>query len=77
MPNLIAGREIVPELIQERFTPENVASDLEQLLNDTPQREEQLRDLRALRRSMVRADAHGTTAISRAADAVYALASHG
>ena len=36
MVNLIAGRRIVPELLQDRFTAENVAAALRPLLADTP-----------------------------------------
>ena|SRR5438309_7799121 len=77
MPNLIAGEEIVPELIQERFTAANVVSALEPLLTDSAQRNEMVRHLRALRGIMVRSDSTGSTAISRAADAVLALTTHG
>ena len=34
MPNLIAGRRVVPELIQEEFTPERVAAEAVGLLTD-------------------------------------------
>ncbi|HLQ49899.1 MAG TPA: lipid-A-disaccharide synthase [Terriglobales bacterium] len=34
MPNLIAGRQIVPELLQDDFTAENVARHLQQILED-------------------------------------------
>ena len=34
MPNLIAGRRIVPELIQDDFTPERVADETVALLTD-------------------------------------------
>ena len=50
MANLVAGRKVVPELIQDAFTPEAVASEALQLLTD-PQRAEHmrasLRDVRA------------------------------
>lgn len=39
MVNLIAGREVVPELVQSRFTPANVASKLRELISDGPARE--------------------------------------
>ncbi|MGB6600736.1 MAG: hypothetical protein WBE77_06600, partial [Candidatus Cybelea sp.] len=34
LPNLVLGREIVPELLQERATPEGLADALEVLMND-------------------------------------------
>lgn len=34
MPNLVAGREIVPELLQERATPDRIAEELHKLLRD-------------------------------------------
>ncbi|MGH9670915.1 MAG: lipid-A-disaccharide synthase [Terriglobales bacterium] len=39
MPNLIAGEQVVPELIQSDFTPENVAARLEEILAEGPARE--------------------------------------
>ena len=39
MVNLIAGREVVPELIQERFTPEAVESHVRAMLDDGPARQ--------------------------------------
>ncbi len=40
MPNLIAGKKIVPELIQRDFTAENVARELSAILPDGPARQE-------------------------------------
>ena len=34
MVNLVAGREVVPELIQQRFTPESVEREVRALLED-------------------------------------------
>ncbi|HEY5054585.1 MAG TPA: lipid-A-disaccharide synthase, partial [Acidobacteriaceae bacterium] len=45
MPNLIAGRRIVPELIQSRFTAENLAAALRPLLEDGPERARMIADL--------------------------------
>jgi lipid-A-disaccharide synthase len=42
MVNLIAGRRIVPELLQDQFTAENVAAELAQILSDTPARAAQI-----------------------------------
>lgn len=38
MPNLIAGKKIVPELIQKDFTAENVARELSAIIPDGPER---------------------------------------
>jgi lipid-A-disaccharide synthase len=45
MPNLIAGRRIVPELLNARFTAENLAAALRPLLDDTPARARMIADL--------------------------------
>ena len=52
MVNLIAGRRIVPELLQQQFTAANVATALKPLLADTPQRTQQLADLAEVRRRL-------------------------
>ena len=49
MPNLIAGRRLVPELLNRQFTPEAVAAHLLQLANDTPARQQQIAGLAQLR----------------------------
>lgn len=49
MVNLIAGDRIVPELIQETFTAENVVRELQPLLADGPQRERQMAALSKVR----------------------------
>ena len=38
MPNLIAGRRVVPELIQSGFTAENVVRELTAIIADGPVR---------------------------------------
>ncbi|WP_255484381.1 lipid-A-disaccharide synthase [Granulicella sp. 5B5] len=52
MVNLIAGRRIVPELLQSRFTAENVATVLTPLLSDTPERDTQLTALAEVRQRL-------------------------
>jgi lipid-A-disaccharide synthase len=49
MANLIAGRRVVPELIQEEFTASSVVAALEPLLADGPAREEVMAGLREVR----------------------------
>jgi len=52
LPNLVAGRRVVPELIQDDCTPDRVASALERYL-DHPEEAERVRhDLREVRRRL-------------------------
>lgn len=45
LPNLVAGREVVPELLQDAATPEALAAALLPLLDETPARARQLEEL--------------------------------
>ena len=49
MVNLIAGRAVVPELMQSDFTPERVAAEVSALLDDPGRREAMRRDLAEVR----------------------------
>jgi lipid-A-disaccharide synthase len=49
MANLIAGRRVVPELIQNDFTAANVVTALRPLLADGPARDEAMAGLREVR----------------------------
>jgi lipid-A-disaccharide synthase len=68
MVNLVAGRRIVPELLNERFTAEAVARELKVLIEDGPERERMVRDL-AGARERLRPDA-GIEPIGAVCDAV-------
>jgi lipid-A-disaccharide synthase len=74
MPNLIAGRKIVPELLQHDFTAENVAKELRPLLEDGPARERMVNDLaevkERLQASLGSGANAGLPAADRAAEAV-------
>jgi lipid-A-disaccharide synthase len=73
MVNLIAGRRVVPELLQERFTAANVATELGRLLADGPERDAQIA---ALAEVCCRLAANGGgdgSPIRRVADAVLTL----
>jgi lipid-A-disaccharide synthase len=50
MVNLIAGDRIVPELIQDDFTPENIVRTLQPLLDETGYRSQMIDELRSVRR---------------------------
>ena len=65
MVNLIAGRRIVPELIQSDFTPARVAAEVLPLLADTAARREMVTGLGEVREKLGSAGASG-----RAAEAV-------
>jgi lipid-A-disaccharide synthase len=69
MPNLVAGRRIVPELVQDEFTPDRVTAETVKLLQDSQLyagTREALRD--------VRERLGGPGASDRAADAVLSVA---
>jgi lipid-A-disaccharide synthase len=69
MPNLVAGERIVPELIQDEFTPDRVAAEVVALLTDGD-RYAQMTE--ALRRVKAQLGAPGAS--GRAADAVLEVA---
>jgi lipid-A-disaccharide synthase len=46
MPNLIAGKKIVPELIQKDFTAQNVLKELNKVIPDGPARQQMEADLK-------------------------------
>lgn len=71
MVNLIAGRRIVPEFIQQQFTAANLAAALKPLLADTPERARMIADLAEVRSRLIRDSAH--TPIQRVAEAVETL----
>jgi len=68
MPNLIAGRQIVPELLQEEFTAENVVKHLQPLIDDGEPRRQMLANLAGVQAALRRKGQR--PAIERAADAI-------
>ena len=72
MVNLVAGREIVPELIQSDFTAENVATRLGEALADGAAREKMIGGLEEVR-ARLRSGGSARPAAERAADAVLRL----
>jgi lipid-A-disaccharide synthase len=53
MVNLIAGRRVVPELLQENFNPDALAATVAPLLGDTPTPARQIADLAEVRRQLI------------------------
>jgi lipid-A-disaccharide synthase len=73
MVNLVAGRDVVPELMQDDFTPEAVADCAEQLLTDSAAAARMRAELRGVKGKLGEPGAS-----RRAAEAVLALAArHG
>jgi lipid-A-disaccharide synthase len=68
MVNLIAGRRIVVELIQDACTPDAVTSEAVRILTDRPYRDEMIAALAEVRRQL-----GGPGASDRAADAILEL----
>ncbi len=52
MVNLIAGDRIVPELIQDDFTPQNIVRTLQPLLEETGYRSQMMKDLMSVRSAL-------------------------
>lgn len=52
LPNLIAGNNVVPELLLHNCTPENVARELAPLLQSSPKRDWQLAGYKNVRRKL-------------------------
>jgi lipid-A-disaccharide synthase len=50
MVNLIAGEEVVPELVQQDFTPERVTSELKRIIPDGAPRQKMIDGLRRVKR---------------------------
>jgi lipid-A-disaccharide synthase len=71
MVNLVAGRRIVPELLQARFTAENVAAALKPLLANGLERDKMIADLAEVRRSLQ--PSPGTSSIHQVLNAIDAL----
>jgi lipid-A-disaccharide synthase len=72
MVNLIAGRTVVPELIQDDFTPRRVAEEAEKLLSNSGEGKERIEEInRGLAEVRTRLGPPG--AVERAADAIATL----
>ncbi len=69
MANLVAGKRVVPELIQDDFTPERVAAEALRLLLDPERRAGMRRELAEVRKRL-----GATGASARAARAVLQVA---
>jgi len=69
MVNLIAGRQVVPELVQSDFTAEKVAAELRKVL-EGEERDRMLAELSEVREKLHPGVGGGETAADRAAEAI-------
>jgi lipid-A-disaccharide synthase len=67
MANLIAGKRVVPELIQLDFTAQNIVQQIEPLLPDGTPRESMMQELQAIRRLLATGKPDTGGAIERVA----------
>jgi lipid-A-disaccharide synthase len=65
MPNLLAGKEVVPEFIQHEAKPDAIANAVRLLMEDSPSRDRMISDFDAIIRKL-----GGTGASERAAHAI-------
>ncbi len=72
MANLIAERDIVSELVQDEFTPENVASEIRRLLPESSERQAMIQAFREVRQHL-RRQASEPDASRRAAMAILSV----
>jgi lipid-A-disaccharide synthase len=80
MVNLIAGEEVVPELVQQDFTAQNVVSRLQEILPDGPARDRMLEGLTEVKTSLLApqngAEGPAQHPADRAAEIILDLVSH-
>lgn len=67
MINLVAGRKVVEELLQDEVTPERIASEVERVLGDPQLRQKMKRELSAVAARLAYPGSDGESAASRAA----------
>jgi lipid-A-disaccharide synthase len=72
MVNLIAERDVVPELVQSEFTPQRVCAELRQLIPEAEARETMIARFREVR-CRLRPSGPGGNASERAAQAVLTM----
>jgi lipid-A-disaccharide synthase len=78
MANLIAGKRVVPELIQQDFTAANIVQQLEPLLPDGPARESMMKELAAIGGLLRAGESEGKAgAIERVAEVALELIGEG
>ena len=70
MVNLIAGEEVVPELVQHEFTAGNVVAELRKIIPDGDPRTRMLQGLASVKAKLKKPDQNGGNASERAAEVI-------
>lgn len=70
LPNIVAGKKAVPELIQSEATPENMAKELLEILRDKKKKNAMIDDYKKIKNTL-----GGAGAANRAAAAIYKIVS--
>ena len=73
MVNLIAGKQVVPELVQHDFTVKNVVAEINTIIPEGPERTRMLNDLAEVRQRLSGASMDGLTAAHRAAEIIITM----
>lgn len=74
MVNLIAGEEVVRELVQQDFTPENVVREIRQIVADGPAREKVLDGLHKVQGLLRQSAQNHQLPAERAAEIIFSMA---
>jgi lipid-A-disaccharide synthase len=77
MVNLIAGREVVPELVQGDFTVENVVRRVREILSDGPARDKMLKGLAEVKDRLCGSGLGSTNPADRAAATILGMLARG
>ena len=72
MVNLIAGEEVVPELVQHKFTVENIVAEMARIMPDGAARERMIQGFKSVRKKLHTAD-DGQHPADRAAAIIQAI----
>jgi lipid-A-disaccharide synthase len=73
MVNLIAEKEVVPELVQQKFTAENVVAEMNKIIPDGEPRTRMMEGLAAVNKKLKKPDQDGRCPADRAAKVIQQL----
>ena len=73
MVNLIAGKQVVPELVQEDFTAEKVTAEIRKIIPESEARKKMLYGLKEVRRRLQGGQESPMHAADRAAKAIFGM----